>query len=133
MPRPTDLKGDHEEEVRGKHDGGYDSVYNLGRPALRVRLEWAFRRQLDTQPPRDDSQDDEDATEPEVGAAYGGPAGCLGALAGFDFGGAFLVDAVVDVAQDGLEEGEGEDGQTHARMRVVPNAVVFELLGEPDA
>lgn len=133
MPCSADLKSDHKEEIQQKHEGGNDRICNFGCPALRVCLEWALRCQLDTKSTCDDSKDDKDATEPKMGPAGRCPARRFGGLAGFDSETAFLVDAVVDVAEDGLEEGEGKDSQTHTRVRVVPDAVVLELLCEPDA
>ncbi len=112
---------DHrDEDVEAPHQPRGDAVADGGITGDGARLHGAALEDAQAETAVDDAEGDEPAAQPEVGAAPGGAAGSGAAVGGGEDDSAFVVDAVVDPAAEGLDGGQGEEDQADDGVRVRP-------------
>lgn len=127
------LKGNNEKDIQHHHGAGDSTISDTRFSGRRLRLKWAGRGQSDPEAAIHDSQENQETTDPEMDASNRCTTGPFGGFASCRVQCSLLVDAMMHEAENGLEEGNGEDGQAQTGVSIVPDAVCGRLLGKPDA
>jgi hypothetical protein len=68
-----------------------------------------------------------------MNSAHNSSAGSLGRSTFLRRRGALLERPMMNEAKDGLEKGDGQDGQSKLRMNIIPNAECGCLLSQPNS